>query len=87
MFNELSRVNIIQLRSQAQKLSLREVYLRSGITKLQKRRNMGNLRTTRIMMAAVRYVASGAELFKTFKQLNTCWTECTNTYRTEYYID
>ena len=65
MFHELSRVNITVLKSEAQKLWPREVYLTSyGITMLHRYRNMGNLRMTRIIMAAVRYVASGSELLK-----------------------
>jgi len=59
MFLELSRVNIIVLRSAAHKLFIREVHLTFGIITLHRCRNMGNLRTTRIIMAAVRYIASG----------------------------
>lgn len=65
MFHELSRVNITALRSEAQKLGLREIHLTLyGVTTLHRCRNMGNLRTTRIMMADVHYVASGSELLK-----------------------
>jgi hypothetical protein len=65
MFHELNRVNNTALKSEAQKLCLREVHLTSyGITTLHRYRNTGNLQTTRIMMAAIRYVASGSELLK-----------------------
>ena len=50
--------------SEAQKLCLREIHLTFGITTLHRCRNVGNLRATRIMMAAVRYITSGSELLK-----------------------
>lgn len=87
MFLELSRVNITALRSEAQKLCLREVHLTFGITTLHTCTNMGNLWNDSNYDGCCTLHRFRLGIFKTFKQLNICWTGCKNTHRTENYLD
>jgi len=88
MFHELSRGNITTLRSEEkQNMTQRSTFnvvWNNYAPQMQKYgeptndSNYGGSCTLRRFRFGT---------FKTIKQLNICWTECKNTYRTENYLD